>query len=210
MSRGKEDGVPSIAQAVASFQAGIDRERSFRRIVDGFYPPVRRYFARKTPAEDGLDLTQETFLSLYKGLDGFHGEAQLSTWVFRIARNTHHRWLQRHARESDLAGRPTGPASAVAWEDQEPVVVDSEPSPLDQVLRQEDLRRLREALEELPEKMRKCLVLRLYHDLKYQEIADFMDISIQTVKAHLSQARQKLREKLGTAFDGIDFERSYK
>jgi len=210
VSRGEGEGdVPPIAQAVADFQAGVDRERSFRRIVDRFYPPVRRYFARKTPAEDSLDLTQETFLSLYRGLDGFRGEAQLSTWVFKIARTTHIRWLRRQAREGDRPGRATDPTtSAVVWEDQEPVVVDSKPPPLVRILRQEDLGRLREAVEELPEKMRKCLVLRVYQDLKYQEIADFMGISIQTVKAHLSQARQKLRHKLGAAFTGIDFERS--
>lgn len=206
MSRGRKvDGVPPIAQAVASFQAGIDRERNFGRIVDGFYPPVERFFARKTPAEDARDLTQDTFLSLYRGLDGFRGEALFSTWVFRIARTTYHRWRQRQARESDRTGRASGSESAVAWEDQEPVVVDSERLPPDQVVRQEALTRLREAIETLPEKMRECLMLRLHHDLKYQEVADVMNISIQTVKAHLSQARQKLRGKLEPDFDGIDF-----
>jgi len=191
---------------VEDFQAGNDREKSFRQIVDCFYPPVRRYFARKTSTEDVLDLTQETFLSLYKGLDGFRGEAQLSTWVFRIAHTTYIRWLRRKTLERGLTANPAD--SVVAMEEEEPILVDSESSPLARVVHQEDLRRLRQAVGDLPEKMKKCLVLRVYQDLKYQEIADFMGISIQTVKAHLSQARQKLREKLGTTFAGLDFERS--
>lgn len=194
-----------IIQAVSNFQAGTDRERNFRRIVDCFYPPVQRYFARKTLTEDALDLTQETFLSLYSALDGFRGEAQFSTWVFTIARNLRTQWFKRQNRINQLTDGPAESISTVTCQDEELVIIDSEPSSLDQFMHKEVLMRLRKAIEELPDKMRECLMLRLYHDLKYQEIADIMNISIQTVKAHLSQAKQKLREKLGPDFDGIDF-----
>lgn len=55
------------------------------------------------------------------------------------------------------------------------------------------LESLRAKLDQLPPQMRRCLYLRLYHDLKYREIAALMRISIETVKAHLHQAQNRLR-----------------
>jgi RNA polymerase sigma factor (sigma-70 family) len=55
---------------------------------------------------------------------------------------------------------------------------------------------LRAAVAELPEQMRDCLTLRLYHQLSYNEIAVIKKISVETVKAHLFRAKKKLQEKL--------------
>ena len=52
----------------------------------------------------------------------------------------------------------------------------------------------------LPPQMKACLVLRVYHDLKYREVADRLRLSIDTVKAHLFQARQRLKSELGEYF----------
>ena len=76
---------------------------------------------------------------------------------------------------------------------------------LDSLLDEERWRALRAAVAELPEQMRDCLILRLYHQLSYREIAVIKKISIETVKAHLSRARKKLQEKL-PGFDPGDLE----
>ena len=67
---------------------------------------------------------------------------------------------------------------------------------LDAVLLKERRGQLEEAIRELPRQMRRCLVLRVYRELSYREIATALKLSIDTVKAHLFQARKKLKERL--------------
>ncbi len=184
-----------VERAIAEFQRGVDREGNFRILFDIYYEPTRHFLARRvSSAEDRLDLTQETFLRVYKGLEGYRGEAQFGTWVFRIAFNTYLKWLRR-ARTDDKGPDAVKGAEELesAWEDDVPVAVSTKESPLDQVLQSERRMVLRSAIEKLPEQMRRCTELRIYHDLSYREIAVVMRRSIETVKVHLFQARKKLK-----------------
>ncbi|NJL27543.1 MAG: RNA polymerase sigma factor [Thermoanaerobaculia bacterium] len=197
----REDG---IAEAVASFQAGVRREESFRRIVDSFYHPIKGYFARRVfSSEEGLELTQETFLRIYKGLDGFRGEAQFRSWAFRIAHTTYLQWLERRYLPALRAGELASPGTGGEQEEPPPDVVSAQ-TPLEVVLKKEVRQKLGEAVEALPEQERKCMILRVYHDLSHQEVADFLGLRPGTVKAHLHHAREKLRARLGGMFGGID------
>ncbi len=189
-----------IESAVAEFQRGVDRERNFRILFDTYYESVRQFLARKriSSPEDRLDLTQETFLKVYKGLKGYRGEAQFGTWVFRIASNTHLKWLRRA--RIDGQGSDAGMSTEEhegAWDDDQRIAVSTEESPLDRTLRTERRMALRRAIAELPEQMRRCTELRIYHDLSYREIAVVMRLSIDTVKVHLFQARKKLKASFG-------------
>ena len=184
-----------VEHAIAEFQRGVNRERNFRILFDAYYEPACHFLARRVSApEDRLDLTQETFLRVYRGLEGYRGEAQFGTWVFRIAFNTYLKWLRR-AKSDDK--RPDAVKGAEelegAWDDDQPIAVSTAESPLDQVLLGERRQALRRAIEELPEQMRRCTELRIYHDLSYREIAVVMRRSIETVKVHLFQARKKLK-----------------
>ncbi|MEE8522800.1 MAG: sigma-70 family RNA polymerase sigma factor, partial [Thermoanaerobaculia bacterium] len=137
-----------IALAVRGFQRGENREQCFRIIFDHYYQVVQNFFARRvaTP-EDRLDLTQETFFRVYKGLKGFRREADFGTWLFRIAFNTHLKWRDR-TRFSE-AGHPP-PAvgeTEVSWEGDELISVTPQPTPLDDTLRQERRRTLDDAIE---------------------------------------------------------------
>ncbi len=198
----------AIVRAVEQFQAGIDRDQSFRFLVDRFYRPVRGFFAKRVFSPDVcLDLTQETFLGLYKGLEGYRAEARFEFWLFRIAKTTHLKWLRtRHRREeATLESPPAAHRTATeGLDDPEPVVVEDE-SQLEEILKRERLEMLRAAVLELPEQMRRCMTLRVYQDLSYREIAELMEVSIDTVKAHLFQARKKLRDRLKDAFLEIEF-----
>ena len=69
---------------------------------------------------------------------------------------------------------------------------------LTDVLEDERRRAMRKAIRELPAQMRRCLTLRIYHDLSYQEIATVMKLKIDTVKAHLFQARTRLKKNLSS------------
>jgi RNA polymerase sigma-70 factor, ECF subfamily len=192
-----------LEEAVVAFQAGRDREASFRCLVDSCYHPIRAFFARRVgSAEEALELTQDTFLRIYKGLDRFRRESRFRTWAFRVAHTTYLQWLERRGGRLEVA-YPGAPGEEAAMEDHQAVAVERH-TPLDAVLERELSERLAEAVGGLPEQERRCVTLRVYHDLSHQEIAELLGLAVGTVKAHLHHARQKLRTRLVDRFREIE------
>jgi RNA polymerase sigma-70 factor, ECF subfamily len=187
-----EAGSDLVGQAIRRFQEGKDRQGAFRFLYETYFRAIERFFARKgLSPEDCLDLTQETFLGIYKGLDGYEHRQQFTAWLYRAATTT---WLKR-LRSAATAKRAAVEVSHDAMEN--PDLLLAVPGrQLDGLLDEERWRALRAAVAELPEQMRDCLTLRLYHQLSYGEIAVVKKISVETVKAHLFRARKKLQEKL--------------
>ncbi|MEM9594620.1 MAG: RNA polymerase sigma factor [Acidobacteriota bacterium] len=168
----------------------------YRRLFQVFYRPVYYFFARRGfGAEDCRDLAQDTFLRVYRGLPNYRSEAGHRTWILAIARNL---WLNRRRDEhAEKRQRLEVPLSEGSWEG--PAEVEgsrAEPSPEDRVLRRERRRRLQDAIRQLPPQARRCQVLRL-EGLKYREIATVLGISLQAVRSHLFQARQRLERIVG-------------
>lgn len=190
-------GPGPLDSAVERFQAGIDRERNFRLVFERYHRPVASFFARHgVPPEDRLDLTQETFLRVYRGLATYRSQDRLGSWILRIAATTHlNRLRDRHAAKREGDEVPLEPVAAAG----EPGLV-SDGAQLDRLLAGERRQRLGEAIAGLPDQMRQCLKLRLEQELEYQEIASVMRLSIDTVKTHLAQGRKRLRERLGDPF----------
>lgn len=185
---------PGLERAALAFQAGIDREHNFRLLFERFHRPVERFFARRGVApEDCLDLTQETFLCIYRGLESYRTQDRLGHWVLRIAATTFLQWLR-----AGRAGKRAGRTEPVEEAEAAPAML-LEGGQLDDLLDGEQRRALRQAVVELPAQMRNCLLMRLERDLSYPEIATLMRLSPETVKAHLFQARRRLKEKLGAA-----------
>lgn len=188
---------------------GFGSDKEFSEVVLQYYRPVWGVIRRHGFSdEEARELTQETFLRVYKGWTKFRGEAQLSTWIFQIARNIalnevrSRATLKRDAAEVsmeeayDRDGEKVGGVIYI----QEGIGID----PLEAALAAERSRMLREAVEDLSPQMRRCVKLRVERDLKYREIGEIMNISIDTVKAHLFQARQILRGKLSSYFSDFD------
>lgn len=185
-------GSDLVEQAVRRFQAGENRQEAFRFLYETYFRAIERFFSRKgLPPEDCLDLTQETFLGIYKGLDGYESRQRFTGWLYRVATTT---YLKR-LRTAATAKRAVVEVSRDGMEHPEATLAVPGPQ-LDGLLDEERWRALRAAVAELPEQMRDCLTLRLYHQLSYAEIATVKKISIETVKAHLFRARQKLRQTL--------------
>ena len=187
-----EAGSELVEQAIRRFQEGTDRQGAFRFLYETYFRAVERFFARKgLPPQDCLDLTQETFLGIYKGLDGYEHRQRFTAWLYRVATTTYLKrrrtaaTVKRAAEEVSRDGMEN-PDTALAVPGRQ----------LDVLLDEERWRALRAAVAELPEQMRACLTLRLYQQLSYGEIAVIKKISIETVKAHLFRARKKLQEKL--------------
>ena len=179
-------------QAARRFQEGRDRPEAFRFLYETYFRAIERFFARKgLPQEDCLDLTQETFLGIYKGLDGYEDRQRFAAWLYRVATTV---YLKR-LRAAATAKRAAVEVSRDGMEYPEATLA-VPGRQLDDLLDKERRRALRAAVAELPEQMRDCLTLRLYHGLAYNEIAVVKKISVETVKAHLFRARKKLQEKL--------------
>jgi RNA polymerase sigma-70 factor (ECF subfamily) len=178
--------------------------RDFREIFSELYPLVLRYFVHHGfGEEDSRDLAQETMLRVYRNLPAFSGDAQLGTWVFQVTANVCRNAVRTRARHK----RSVPEAPLDEWTDREPDPVDAREGPLREILTGERAKILTEALRDLPPQMRRCVELRVHRDLKYREIAELMRISIETVKAHLFQARQILRSRLSGYFDDGSGER---
>jgi RNA polymerase sigma-70 factor (ECF subfamily) len=195
---------------VEQFLQGIDPEESFRQIFHQYYRLVFSFFVKKGfSAEESNDLAQETFLRVHKSLATFRRESRFETWLFQISANIYRNTLRaqstrkRDAPEMSLSDLIDGPGSGSGGDAD--FVQDDAGGPLEDLLTEERSRVLHDALQDLPSQMRRCVLLRVDRDLKYREIADIMRVSIDTVKAHLFQARQLLKVKLADYFADLDF-----
>jgi len=199
----------STESIIAEFQQGADPQRNFQILFERFYPQVCRFFQRKGfLPEDSQELTQEVFLSVYRGLVELRQPEQFQSWLFTVARNTYVNELERlHAKKREAVhvslDEEIGESGDLTLAERLP----AEPRsiPIEMILEQEKTERLREAMMELPEQMRRCVQFRVLQDASYQEIAALMEISINTVKAHLYKAREALKERLSPYFAGMEF-----
>src|SRR5258708_7085434 len=134
--------------------------------------------------EDASDLSQDVFLRAYRGLRRFRGHSSLGTWLYRIGVNV---CLNRVSSK-----RP----STEPIEDRQ-FVDDRAESAADRILRGERAARVRAAIAELPRKQRATLILRMYHEMSHQEIADVLGSSVGAVKANFFHALGNLKKLLG-------------
>jgi RNA polymerase sigma-70 factor (ECF subfamily) len=129
--------------------------------------------------EDANDLTQEVFLRAWRAIGRFRGRSAFSTWLYRIGVNA---CLNFRA-----ARRP--PAQELPETIAHPGIGAAE-----RVESDEQSRRVREAVGRLPEKQRATLILKIYHELTHQEVAQILGSTVGTVKANLFHALGNLRK----------------
>lgn len=140
--------------------------------------------------EDAMDAAQETFISAYRRLAGFRGEARVSSWLHRIAVNqclTKMRRVKVRSESYLEDVNPDGDAAIVASEDA---------SPLDAVQRGERVRLVRTAVSSLPLELRQVVLMKEFEDMTFQEISDTLGIPLSTVKSRLYTALKQLKMKL--------------
>lgn len=169
---------------------------------------IQRFFEKKgISQEEAQDLTQETFMRVFRSEAMFEGKEQMEAWIFEIARNVRGNALRAKGTLKRAATvisldepGPEGEQMEVA----NPALLAGKQDALARAISHEQLKVLSRALVELPEQMRQCVRLRSM-GLKYKEIAQVMRISIDTVKSHLFQAKKRLRLMLEPLFGPIDF-----
>ena len=147
--------------------------------------------------EEARDLTQETFLRAFQNIGHFRGDADLRTWIYRIAINqarNRWRWWRRRRRDATVSlDAPDGPYGQPLHAT---LRAEQGEDPEQQTLARERERALRSALKTLGSSYREAVVLRDIEGFSYEEIAVTLEISIGTVKSRLSRGREELRRKL--------------
>ena len=174
-----------LADLVAAAKAG-DRS-AFDDLVRATYADAYTLAYRLTGnEEDARDVVQDAYLRAYKGLRRFRGDAQFSTWLYRITANCASTALTRRAksRHDEL--------------DIDTDVADERPDHDPQVRAEASLERDRvsDAVADLPPRLRAVVVLRDIYDLPHEAIAEQLGISEAAAKVRLHRARKKLRERL--------------
>lgn len=164
---------------------------SFNELIRRWERPIYALAYRQIGREeDARDVCQETFLRAFRALKGFRGQAKFSSWLYRIAINLCRDWMRRERRTPvmqapedvdlmDLAAA-RGPSESIE----------------DRIGRNDLSRAVERAMAILPEEQRAAIVLKEYHGLTFQEIADLVGCPLSTVKTRLYQGLTVLRREL--------------
>jgi RNA polymerase sigma-70 factor (ECF subfamily) len=136
--------------------------------------------------QEAEDVSQETFVQAYVKLESFHGASAFFTWLYRIAFNI---TVSRSRKK-----RPTVSVDAAREKGNEPET--DMPHVGNDLEREEDIQRLRTALDQLSEEHRSILLLREIEGFDYETIADMLQVRVGTVRSRLHRARASLRELL--------------
>lgn len=189
-----------VAAAVRKIQRGHAVEEPFELLFREYEPRIRHKLRhRGWHGADLDDLVQDVMLRVYRGLGTFRLDSSFDTWILHIMsnaaknaardRNTGKARATRTSLDGLLASDgESGPAMAEPESHEE--------GPLEGALATERKARLATALDQLPARMRQCLLFR-YQGYKYREIADAHGVSIATVKKQVSQGHKRLRPILG-------------
>ena len=173
------------------------------RLQDRLYNAIVRVVGDR---EEARELTQETFVKALTALEGFRGEAQPYTWMFRIGVNlaiSHLRKVQRQRTFSLDTPRRGGNSQPSQRSDQESSLIDriaqDDRQPSDGVLRKETQQQVLSALGRMDPEQRAILVMRDIEGLDYGQMAQALEVPLGTLKSRLFRARLAMREQLGGA-----------
>ncbi len=165
---------------------------------DAFEEIVRRWerkifalcFGMLGREDEARDAAQETFISAYRSLSRFRGDAKISSWLHRIAVNqclTQKRRLR--SRSEEFLDDENGDNDRV-------FVASEEASPFRTTEEKERLAIVRQAVTSLPVNLRQVVVMKEFEEMTFQEISETLDIPLSTVKSRLYTALKQLRAKL--------------
>jgi RNA polymerase sigma-70 factor (ECF subfamily) len=171
---------------------------TFDSVYQKFHSPIHRYLARLVGSELADDLTQEVFISVNKNLPTLNEPALLKPWLYRIASRHAADWFRhRHLPEILLSGMD----SDDAWKEgdfNEPDPDEDCHEPIKTIDQEWIAREMHDCIQayvnRLPTHYREVIVLSEFEGFKNREIAEILDISLDTVKIRLHRARASLKQ----------------
>lgn len=158
------------------------QREAFTLLVDHFkeqlYWQIRRMVLNH---DDADDILQNTFIKAWTGLDGYRGDARLSTWLFRIANNETLTFLQRRRQMLSLDEEGVGSLAATLQGDP---YFDGDETEL----------QLQEAIAQLPDRQRQVFNLKYFEEMKYEDMSRVLGTSIGSLKASYHHAVKKISD----------------
>ena len=182
--------MPSSDEELVTLSQGGDLD-SFNQLVLRWERPIYALAYRVIGREDDArDVCQEAFLRAFRALPGFKGQAKFSSWLYRITLNLCRDWIRRH-RRAPVSQMPEGV---------DPLELAGERGAVETIedlaARRELTAVVEEAMALLPEEQRTAIILKEYHGMTFQEIADLQGCPLSTVKTRLYQGLTVLRRNL--------------
>ncbi len=165
---------------------------AFHTLVERYTGPIYNlalYLLRDSMEAENV--TQETFLRVVAALDRIRIDQPFKPYLFRIAVNLCYDWL-REKKPVLFADLDDDAAQANEGED----IVDDAPPLVERLEKEELYAQLRTAIDALPESYRAAIVLRYVEDFSYEEIAQALNLPLNTVRTHLRRAKQQLKRGL--------------
>ena len=173
-----------------------DKELDFQEIYAAYQPRILRYLARLAGESEAEDLAQEVFVKVSRGLKTFRGEAQLSTWLYRIATNTAIDKFRNVSfqQDSGIGWLDISDETELkdVWTGEEALTVEGH------VMRKERYECYVEFIKRLPPNYRTVVVLSELEELTNNEIAEILGLSLDVVKIRLHRGRARLLQELKT------------
>src|SRR5262245_23618900 len=196
---GSPHAAPTDAELVA--RAQVKDFAAFEELLDRYEDKVFRLAYRFVRNEtEAQEILQDTFLSIWRKLHTFKGDAQFSSWLYRVAANAALMRLRAQRRHPEISTEelPTGyldnngqlPAAGENWARR----------PDDQLQSEELREHIQRAVDALPELYRTVFLIRDVEGLSTEETAEVLNISVPTVKTRLHRARIALRDAIGDYF----------
>ncbi len=169
----------------------------FTGIFKTYQTPLYNYILRMVgDTYAAEDLTQETFIKIYKNLSGFRGESSLKTWIFQIATNITLDYFRtsayKNSKRTDIIEDEEEIYSAGIGEAEKVLSIE------DKLIKTEMSQCVRDFIDQLPEDYKAVIILHDLQDFKNREIADILGESLDNVKIRLHRARKKLRSVLAS------------
>ena len=169
-------------------------KKAFDLLVLKYQRKVMSIIARlvRQPAEIE-DIAQETFIKVYRAIPNFKGESAFYTWLYRIAVNCTHTYVEKNLKRSLL------PDEKITLDEGtfalNPSLIDSH-TPESHLVNQEIVQVIAQSMAELPEELRRALELRELEGLSYDDIAEQMQTPVGTVRSRIFRAREAIAARL--------------
>ncbi len=179
----------SDEELMRAFQGGD--EAAFATLYNRYRLPIYRFLARKLGGTGRAeDITQEVFIAVVQHAADWRGEASVKTYLYRIAFNRAVSELRRGEHKVMVADDPKDPDAPP------PPEAVSTDSPADNYEASERARLVRQALQEIDPDFRDAILMKEYEDLKYEEIAEILNVAVGTVKSRIYRGKLELKKRL--------------
>jgi RNA polymerase sigma-70 factor (ECF subfamily) len=148
--------------------------------------------------EDAEDVAQDVFIYAFKSINSFRGEASLSTWLYKLSMNKSLDFIRARKRQK----RGSGLLSSMDNEEMSRLNVSDTNQPHTQLEDGEKRQILHAAIDKLPDRQKRAIILSRFEGLSQEQVAEVMETSVSSVESLLVRGKKKLKDLLSDYFYG--------